>query len=123
MHRQREGYPRHAPQLRQLGAPVEGRRSALQRRGEHGADREQQCVSVGGRCDHLTSGNQAVGARLVLDENRLPQRARHILGDGAGKDVGRAAGGQRYDEPKRAAGEIALRVGRRGGGACQGGGR
>ena len=50
-------------------------------------------------------GGGAAGPDHVFDDDRLPERARHVVGGDAGNDVGRAAGGKRHDQ-----GDLAPRI-------------
>src|SRR5262249_50694972 len=57
-----------------------------------------RCRVRGGRRREI-----AAGARLVLDDDRLAERARELVGDDARLRVGAAAGRKRHDDAQRMA--------------------
>ena len=81
----------------------------------HVADRDR--VAVGRGLGDAGHARGAAGAADVLDHQLLAQRARHVLADDAGDDVGRPARGERHDH-----GDGLVGVGRLGHGTlCQSG--
>ena len=54
-------------------------------------------VAVGLGLRAARDAGRATGAGDVLDHELLAERARHVLADDAGDDVGRPAGGERHD--------------------------
>ncbi|KAG0770776.1 hypothetical protein G6F22_017102 [Rhizopus arrhizus] len=84
--------------------------------GMAGQRAHQQGVAVGLRLGDLVRADVAGGARAVLDDHRLAQRARQFLRQHAADHVGRASGRIRDDQ---ADGLVRVRVGRqrRGGNA------
>ena len=73
--------------------PVEPRVDGQRRAGGH-----QQRVAVGRRAGHQRSTHAAAGARLVLDDDRAAEQGRHLAGQQAAEDVGRAAGCVGHDD-------------------------
>jgi hypothetical protein len=55
----------------------------------------------------------AAGAERVLDHDLCAERARHVLADDTGDDIGRSAGRERHDQ-RDVLGRIVLRACRRG---------
>ena len=78
-----------------------------------------QRVAVIGGARGARGGGGAAGADHVLDDDALAERLRHMRGDDARDDVGRAAGRERHDHGD-GAGRIVLRLGRRGNAASAG---
>ena len=68
-----------------------------------------QRVAVGLRARHVLDGEDAKGARLVLDHHRLAENRPHMLADDAHHDVGGAAGPERHDDLDRFRGIFLLR--------------
>ena len=77
---------------------------------ERGRGREQEGVAVGRRARRRLRADRVAGARPVLDDDLLAERARQPVAEQPADDVGRAAGGLRDDELDRLRGP-ALRVG------------
>src|SRR5690606_5738261 len=71
-------------------------------------------VAVGGGAHHFGGADHAAAASLVFDHHGLPQRLAQRVGDGAGDDVGGAAGCERHHQANRLAG-VGLRAHRAGG--------
>ncbi len=71
------------------------------------AERERIAIGIGARGARRAGG--ATGTGDILDEELLPERARELVRDDAGGDVGRPAGGERHHDRHRARG-IALRL-------------
>jgi hypothetical protein len=65
----------------------------------HIADRDG--VAVGLRLDGAGHAQGPAGAADVLDHQRLAERARHMLADKAGYDIGRSARRERHDHGDR----------------------
>ena len=57
----------------------------------------QQRVAVGIRHGDGARGDRAACARLVFDDDRLPELSRQLLENNSWNDVGRASRAQRYD--------------------------
>jgi hypothetical protein len=57
----------------------------------------EQRVSVRRRLRHRVGADDAVGARLVLDEERLPELRSELRGHDSRHDVRSAGGGRHYD--------------------------
>ena len=60
-----------------------------------------QRVAVGCGACHLAGADVAAGARLVLDDDTLAERAAQSLGHDAGEQIGRAARCERHDDAQR----------------------
>ena len=88
---------------------VERRRGAV---GAHVAHHDGVAVRLG--LSRAGDAGGAAGAGHVLDHDLLAERARHVIADDAGDDVGRAAGREGHDHGDRALG-IGPAPGRRGG--------
>ena len=67
------------------------------RRGDEGRGVEQQRVSVGRRLGDGVAADDAVAARPVLDDERLPHLLGKLLRERAAQSVERAAGRERND--------------------------
>ena len=67
--------------------------------GRHVTDHER--VTVGSRSGHLLDCQDAEGARLVLDDERLAENAAHRLTEHAANDVGRPARSVRDEDLDR----------------------
>jgi hypothetical protein len=65
---------------------------------------QHQGVTVGWCCLDRQHADDAIGARLVLDDERLAGLVLDVLADQAGGDVARAAGRERHDDSDRFAG-------------------
>ena len=65
------------------------------RRARHLVRRDQHRVAVRRALGGEFEADVAAAARLVLDHDLLAEHARQVIGDGAGADVGRAAGRDR----------------------------
>src|SRR5262249_46367344 len=79
-------------------------------------------VAVGCGARGPRRGGGAAGPDHVLDDDRLPERAAHVVADDAGNDVRRPAGGKRHDQRDRALRIVGLRHRRARGQAERGGG-
>ena len=82
------------------------------RRARHLVRRDQDRVAVRRALGGELEADVAAAARFVLDHDLLAEHARQVIGDGAGADVGRAAGREGHDEMDRP-GRPALRRGDR----------
>jgi hypothetical protein len=60
-----------------------------------------QRVAVGRGVGEQRGGDRPAGAAAVLDQEGLLQVARHLLGEQAGDDIDRAAGGERREQRDR----------------------
>ena len=92
----------HADRLEIVIGPVGQVRIQRDRGGvrPHLPHQDGVTVGVGAHRPGRTDG--AAGARDVLHDDLLTERARHVIGDDAGGDVGGAAGRKRHDERDRA---------------------
>ena len=79
-------------------------------------------VTVGSGARRTGRGGGAAGPDDVLDDDRLPERAGHVVGGDAGDDVGRPAGGERHDQGDRATRIVGLCRSRQSGKADREGG-
>ncbi len=70
-----------------------------------------QRVAVGPRPRHFLDGDDAEGARLVLDHDRLAENRPHVLADDADDDVGGAARSERHHDLDRLRRILVLRRG------------
>ena len=66
-------------------------------------------VAVGASTRRARRGRGASGAHDVFDDDRLPERARHVIAGNAGNHIGRPAGGKGHDQGDRTARIIVLR--------------
>ena len=73
----------------------------------------EQGVAVGRGAGDGARRDRAVGARLVVDDDRLLERARRLVADEAGGRVDAAAGGERQHQGDRPARIPCARAGRR----------
>ena len=81
------------------GSPAGWRTTRVDGVGRHRA--HDQRVAVGRRLGHQVGADVAARAGTVLDDDRLAQRAAHLLGQHAGHGVERAAGRVRHHEAQR----------------------
>jgi hypothetical protein len=70
----------------------------------------EQGIAVSGRLGDEGRGNGTARAGAVLDDDRLPERAAHALGEQTPDDVGRAARRKRHNDRDRLR-RIGLRMG------------
>jgi hypothetical protein len=61
----------------------------------------QKIVAIGRLMMDVERGQRAVGARPILDDDRLPERLAERIGDDAAERVAGAAGTERIDEGDR----------------------
>jgi hypothetical protein len=80
----------------------------------------QQRVAVGRGDRGRLRADHAVGARLVLDHERLAEQRTDMLAQMAGEDIDPASGGVRHDHPDRPRGIRFLCEGTAGG-SCEAG--
>jgi hypothetical protein len=66
-------------------------------------------VAVGSGTRRPGRGGRAAGSHHILDDDRLTERARHVIADDASNHVGRSAGGKGHDQRDRASGIVGLR--------------
>ena len=116
----RKVLPRH-DQDRRSRHQADGCKVRIRLVGKVGIERDRS--GVGSHVTHLDRvavrrgargsgrGGGAAGPDHVLDDDRLPQRAGHVVAGNAGNDVGRPAGGKRHDQRDRALRKIGLRRG------------
>jgi len=63
-----------------------------------GVARREQSVTIRSGTGHLTSRDQAVGAWLIVYDDRLAESYAQLTDDNAGYDIGAAAGGKGRDD-------------------------
>jgi hypothetical protein len=66
-------------------------------------------VAVGIGARRPRGGGRAAGSHHILDDDRLTERACHMIADDARNHVGRPAGGKGHDQRDRASGIVGLR--------------
>ena len=79
-----------------------------QQAARHGARAAEQGVAVRLPARDVFHRDDAVGARLVLDDDVDAKNIAQLLGGGAQGDVGRTAGRERIDDADRLRGELVL---------------
>jgi hypothetical protein len=85
---------------------------AFRDRGDIGERRgvaEQERVAVGVGCCHRLGADRAAPAAAIVDDDGLPERRRHAVGDEPRQHVGRPAGPGRHDHLDHL-GRIGLRL-------------
>jgi hypothetical protein len=75
--------------------------------GSHMAHLYRVAIGIGAR--RPGRGGRAVGSHHILDDDRLTERACHMIADDASNQVGRPAGGKRHDQRDRVSGIVGLR--------------
>ena len=78
-----------------LGVSIDHRVDRLEMRAQ------QQIVAVPGLAEHIAGREHASGRSLVLDDHALSQQGAQLIGDVAGRDVGRPTGGETDDQSYR----------------------
>jgi hypothetical protein len=74
-----------------------------------GIAHQQQGVAVGGGLGRGLAGHDASGAGPVIHQHRLPQAPGHLLGHGAGRQVGNATWAEGHQQGDRPVGKARLR--------------
>ncbi|MNT70787.1 hypothetical protein D3C72_2092080 [compost metagenome] len=75
--------------------------------------RQQQRIAVRRRFGHEVGADAATPAGLVFNNDCLPQRLGHVMGQQASHQVDRATRGERNNQRDRLAGIVSSRVGQR----------
>ena len=102
MHHDEERVVAHQRHRCEIGKRIVGRVLAqVRHRGERAVGAKDQRVSVGRRSRHLRRGDRAVRARLVLHDDRLPERLAERLRQDAHHDIGRGPGAEGHEHADR----------------------
>ncbi len=97
-----DGLIDHEPDRREIGVGLVGKvRIDGDGRGVGSELPHLDGVAVGRGPHRPDRAGGAAGPHHVLDDDLLAERARHVLGDDARRDVGRTAGGERHDHRDR----------------------
>ena len=110
-----EAHDRH-----EILVDVVGHGHAERGNGDHGGRRQQDGVAVGFRLGDDLGADDGAAARLVLDDYRLAKQSGELLGDDAGRGVGRSARRIGHDEADGPLGKRLRATGLRNGGHSRG---